>query len=101
MSELPSVEDTIDVAREDAEANVLTAVATPKELGAVERSSMHELTNMPHRSWRFSCVAGREADHLHRKSDGCSGLPRVECDFMFLSNRVHLASPGFDLTIFT
>ena len=30
LSELPSVEDTIDVAREDAEANVPTAATTPK-----------------------------------------------------------------------
>ena len=50
LSELPSVEDTIDVAREDAEANVPTAVTSPKEPGAVERSR-HELTHMPHRSW--------------------------------------------------
>ena len=34
----------------------------------------------------------------HRKSDGDSGPPRVECDFMSLSSRVHRASPG--LTIF-
>ena len=61
LSELPSVEDTIDVAREDAEANVPTAVATPKEPGAVERSR-HELTHMPYRSWCFSCVASRGAD---------------------------------------
>ena len=58
LSVLPSVEDTIDVAREDAEANVLTAVTTPKEPGAVERSR-HEMTHMPYRSWCFSCVAGR------------------------------------------
>ena len=42
VSELPSVEDTIDVAGEDAEANVSTAVTTPKEPEAVERSR-HEL----------------------------------------------------------
>ena len=30
LSELPSVKDTIDVAREDAEANVPTAATTPK-----------------------------------------------------------------------
>ena len=97
LSELPSVEDAIDVAREDAEANVPTAVTTPKEPGAVERSR-HEFTHMPYRSWCFSCVAGRGADDPRRKSDGYSGPPRVECDFMFLSSRVHLASPG--LTIF-
>ena len=97
LSELPSVEETIDVAREDAEANVPTAVTTPKEPGAVERSR-HELTPMPYRSWCFSCAAGRGADDPHRKSDGYSGPPRVECDFMFLSSRVHLTSPG--LTIF-
>ena len=85
------------VAREDAEANVLTAVTTPKEPGAVERSR-HDMTHMPYRSWCFSCVAGRGADDPRHKSDVCSGLPRVECDFMFLSSLVHLASPG--LTIF-
>ena len=31
LSELPSVEDTIDVAREDAQANVPTPVTTPRE----------------------------------------------------------------------
>ena len=98
LSELPSVEeDTVDVAREDAEANVPTAVTTPKRPGDFERSR-HELTHMPYRSWCFSCVAGRGADDPHRKSDGYSGPSRVECDFVFLSNRVHLASPG--LTIF-
>ena len=61
LSELPSVEDTVDVAREDTEANVPTAVATPKEPGAVERSR-NELTHMPYGSWCFSCVAGRGAD---------------------------------------
>ena len=68
LSELPSVEDTIDVAREDAEANVPTSVTTPKEPEAVERSR-HELTHMPYRSLCFSCVAGRGADDPHRKSD--------------------------------
>ena len=82
LRELPSVEDTIDVAREDAEANVPTAVATLKEPGAVERSR-HELTHKPYRNWCFSCVAGRGVDDPHRKSDGDSGPPRVECDFMF------------------
>ena len=79
LSELPSVEDTIDVAREDAEANVLTAVTTPKEPRDVERSR-HELTHMPYRSWCFSCFAGRGADDPHRKSDGYSGRSSVECD---------------------
>ena len=97
LSEPPSVEDTIDVAREDAEANVPTAVSTPKECGTVERAK-HELTHMPFRSWCFSCVAGRGSDDPHRKTDSYSGLPRVECDFMFLSSRIQLASPG--LTIF-
>ena len=50
LSELPSVEDTIDVATEDAEANVTTAVTTPKEPGAVQRSRQ-QLTHMPCRSW--------------------------------------------------
>ena len=50
LSEVPSVEDTIYVAREDAEANVPTAVTTPKEPGAVERSR-HELARMPYRGW--------------------------------------------------
>ena len=68
-------------------------MTTPKEPGAVERSRF-ELPHMPYRSWCFSCVAGRAADDAHRMSDGYSGLPRVECDFMFLSSRVHLASPG-------
>ena len=76
LSELPSVEDTIDVARENAEANVPTAETTPKEPGAVERSR-HELTHMPHNSWCFSCVAGRGADDPHRKSDGYSGPPNL------------------------
>ena len=53
---------------------------------------------MPYRSWCFSCVAGRGADDAYRKSDGHTGPPRVECDFMFLSSRVHLVNPG--LTIF-
>ena len=53
---------------------------------------------MPCRNWSFSCVAGRGVDDPHRKSDSGSGPPRVECDFMFLSSRVPLASPG--LTIF-
>ena len=44
---------------------------------------------MPYKSWCFS----------HRKSDGYTGPLRVACDFMFLSSRVHLASPG--LTIFS
>ena len=97
LSDLPTVEDTIDVAREDAEANVPLAVPSPKELGAAERAR-HELTHMPYRSWCFSCVAGGGADDAHRKSDGYTGPRRVECDFMFLSIRVHLVNPG--LTIF-
>ena len=72
LSVLPSLEHTIDVPSKDAEANVRLAVTTPKEPGAVEQSR-HELTHMPHRSWCFSCVAGREADDPHRKSDGHSG----------------------------
>ena len=97
LSGLPSVQDTIDVAREDSEANVPTAVATPKEHGAVERSR-HELTQLPYRNWCFSFVAGRGADDPHRQSDSYGGPPRVECDFMFLSSRVHLTNP--ELTIF-
>ena len=54
--------------------------------------------HMPYRSWCFSCVADRGADDAHRKSDGNTGPPRVQCDFMFLSSRVHLVNPG--LTIF-
>ena len=42
LSELPSVEDTIDVAGEDAKA----AGTTPKEPGAVEGSRLG-LTHMP------------------------------------------------------
>ena len=41
---------------------------------------------------------GRGVDDPHRGSDGYSGPPRVECDFVFLSSRVNLAGPG--LTIF-
>ena len=81
LNVFPSVEDTIDVAREDAEANVLAAVTTPKEPGAVEQLR-HELMHMPNGSWCFSCVAGRGADDPHRKADGHSGPPRVECDLM-------------------
>ena len=92
-SELPTVEDAIDVAREDAETNVPLAVPTPKESGASERAR-HELTRMPFRNWCCSCVAGRGADDAHRKSDGYTGPPRVECDFMFLSSRVHLVNGG-------
>ena len=44
LSDLPTVEDTIDVAREDAEANVPLAVPSPKEPGAAERAR-HELTH--------------------------------------------------------
>ena len=61
LSELPSLDDTVDVANQDAQAKVPTAVATPKEHGAVERSR-HELTHMPYRCWCFSCVASRGAD---------------------------------------
>ena len=46
LSDLPTVEDTIDVAREDEEANVPLAVPSPKEPGAAERAR-HELTHMP------------------------------------------------------
>ena len=97
LSEVPSVEDTIYVAREDAEANVPTAVTSPKEPGAVERSR-HEVAQMPYRGWWFSCVVGRGVDDPHRKSDGYSGPPRVECGFMFLSSRLHLASLVIDRT---
>ena len=75
LSDLPTVEDTIDVAREDAEANVPLAVPSPKEPGAAERAR-HELTHMPYRSWCFSCVAGRGADDVHRKSDGYTGTSK-------------------------
>ena len=81
LSDLPAVEDTIHVAREDEEANVPLAVPSPKEPGAAERAR-HELTHMPKKSWCFSCVAGRGADDAHRKSDDYTGPPRVECDFM-------------------
>ena len=74
LSDLPTVEATIDVAREDAEANVPLAVPSPKEPGAAERAR-YELTHMPHRSWCFSCVAGRgsgrrssKVRRLHRTS---------------------------------
>ena len=94
LNELPSVEDTIDVVRGDAEANVLTVLTTPKESGAVERSG-HELTHVPYRNLGSSCVAGRGTDDSHRQSDSHSGSPRVECDFMPLLYRVQLASPGW------
>ena len=94
LNELPSVEDTIDVAREDAEANVLTVLTTPKECGAVERSG-HELTHVPHRNLGSRCVAGRGTDDSHRQSDSHSGSPRVGCDFMHLLCPVQLASPGW------
>ena len=68
---MKTVEDTIDVAREDTEANVPLAVPSPKEPGAAERAR-HELTHMPYRSWCFSCVAGRGASSqvrwLHKTS---------------------------------
>ena len=80
--------------REDAEANVPTVLTTPKESGAVKRSG-HELTHVPYRNLGSSCVAGRGTDDSHRQSDSHSGLPRVECDFMPLSSRVQLASPGW------
>ena len=41
LSELPSVEDTIDVAREDAEANVPTAVTTQKKLEPLSDQGMN------------------------------------------------------------
>ena len=49
---------------------------------------------MPYRNWCISCVAGRGADDPHRKSDSYSGQPRVKCDFMLLSSRLHLTIPG-------
>ena len=61
------------------------------ELGAIERAK-HDLIHMPFSSWCFSYVAGRGADDSHRKSCGCTGLPRIECDFIFLTNRVHCKS---------
>ena len=91
-SELLYVEDTIDIARESAEAQVLTGVAVPKEPNAAERSR-HELTHMPFRSWCFSSVAGRGTDDPHRKSEGHTGPPRIECDFLFLLSPVHLTNP--------
>ena len=47
LSDLPTVEDTIDVAREDAEANVPLAVPSPKERGAAERAR-HETKSRNH-----------------------------------------------------
>ena len=52
LSELPSVEDTIDVAREDAEANVSTAVVTPKEPGAVASWSCNRELWWSVRRWK-------------------------------------------------
>ena len=88
-SELSSIEDTVDSTRDDAEAQVPVATSAPKEPGAVERTR-HDFTHMQYRSWCFSCVAGRGADDPHRKASGCTGPPRVECDFMFFTSRVHL-----------
>ena len=96
LSDFPTVEDTIEVAREHAEAIVPLAVPSLKEPGATERAR-HELTHVPKRSWCFSCVAGRGADDVHRKSNNHTGLPRVECDFMFLSSWVHLVNPGLTI----
>ena len=90
LSDLPTVEDTIDVAREDASANVPLAVPSLKEPGAAERAS-HELTQLLCRSW--CCAAGQGAEDAHRKLDGHTGPP-LECDFMFLSSRVLLVNPG-------
>ena len=53
---------------------------------------------MPCGSWCLSNGACRGADDPRRKSDGNNGPPRVECDFMFLTSRVHLVNPG--LTFF-
>ena len=89
----PSVEDTIDVAREDAEANVPTAVATPKEVGAVEQSR-HELT---HNAAQELVLHLRRRKRSGRPSPEVRLLqwtPRVVCEFMFLSSSVHLANPG-------
>ena len=99
LSDLPTIEYTIDVAREDAEANVPLTVPSPKEPGAAERAR-HELTHMPYRSWCFTYVAGRGVDDAHRKSDGHTGPPRVECDFMFSvepgASRAGFASGGWE-----
>ena len=88
LSDLPTVEDTIDVAREDAEANVPLAVPSPKEPGAAERAR-HELTHMPYRSWCFSCVAGQTVTQDLQEWNAISCFCRAG---------VHLVNPG--LTIF-
>ena len=75
--ELPSVKDTIDTLREEAEAQIPTAVASPKERCAGERCG-HGLMHMPYRSWCFSCVAGRGADDSRRKAGGYAEPPRIE-----------------------
>ena len=74
-----SVEEAIDVARGDAEANVLTPVTTPKRSGGVKRPR-HERTHVAHMDRCSSCVAGRGADDSHRKSGSHNGSPREECD---------------------
>ena len=94
LNEPPSVADAIDVAREDAEANVPTLVTTPKWSGGVKRPR-HERTHVAHMDRCSSCVARRGTDDSHRKSDSHNGSPRVECDCMPLSSRVQLASPGW------
>ena len=81
LSDLPTVEDAIDVAREDAEANVPLAVPSPKEPGS-ERAR-HELTHIMYRSWCFSCVEDLQEWNA------------ISC---FCPSRVHLVNPG--LTIF-
>ena len=40
LTDLSTVEDTIDVAREDAEVNVPLAVPSQKEPGAAERTDL-------------------------------------------------------------
>ena len=69
LSDLPTVEDTIDVAREDAEANVPLAVPSPKEPGAAERAR-RELTHMPVQKLvlqlRRRSRSGRRSSQLRR-----------------------------------
>ena len=79
LNEPPSVSDAIDVAREDAEANVLSPVTTPEESGGVKRPR-NERTHVAHMDRCSSCVAGRGTDDSHRKSDTHNGSPRVECE---------------------
>ena len=54
------------------------------------KSTRHNLSHMPFRSWCFSSVAGGVADDPYRNAGGYTGPPRLERDVMFLTSRGHL-----------